>query len=380
MPRVRSARRKILGGLALLVLLGLGALGYWEFFVHDKYLDDPTPPPLSAGDPLSAVEREIARRLEAGRAVKDDSELFERLRQTVPANSKHHPPSRYPARIWFLLFNKELRARINESWLRPTARDREAFAYLTRTLPAAWSLRASPVVRGEQGEARQRLQRRDNVPPALQQAFDTAVKIELRDTPEPWQGVKLLLLGDYTEERGRRLSRPMLRAARDHLGDLQGKAVADVGAGCGPTMEHLRQAVGPEGKVYAVEIDPFMLHVLKSLHKEHAVQAHLGGFFDVRLPPGSVDVITMNGVHLGAGLEEDDYRDKTLPWLKTMARALRPGGLMIIEDQMMELLQMQMVPKVERAGFKKLLLRQGKQDGLDPDQWLAVFKRNSSAN
>lgn len=378
-----NGRLKVIGALTLLVLLGLTTLVVWRLLpvlrVPDSVQLTPAkaaggPPAPVKDDPLGLVEEEIARRLEAGQAIKDDQDLFQRLRSTIPPDARHTPPLSYPARLWFLFFSEQVRAGISE-WLRPSARDREAFAYLTSTLPASWSLRASAVVRGAHGPLRARLQRRDSVPAALRETLDTAIKIKLRRSPEPWQGVKLLLLGDYTEQRGERLSRLVLEMARQHLGDLRGKDMADVGAGCGPTLEQLRQAVGPEGTVTAVEIDPFMAHVLRTLHRDRGVQVLLGTMTDSRLPPGSLDLITMNGVHLGAGLKGNAYQNRTLPWLKTLARALRPGGLMIIEDNVLELLQQQVSPKVERAGFKTLVLRQGSKDGLDPDQWLAVFKR-----
>lgn len=122
-------------------------------------------------------------------------------------------------------------------------------------------------------------------------------------------------------------------------------------------------------------IDPYLTHLLKALHGKQKVQVRLGSKADVGLPAKSVDLIIMNGVHLGAGLSDGAYKDKTLPWLKSMARALRPGGLMVIEDDSVDLLRQQMVPKVERAGFKNLNLIQGAEHGLRPTQWVAAFRR-----
>ena len=122
-------------------------------------------------------------------------------------------------------------------------------------------------------------------------------------------------------------------------------------------------------------MDPFAKHVIEALSHDLNVEVRRGREDDVRLPYESVDIIVMSGVHLGAGLKKLKYSRITLPWLRSMARALRSGGIMIIEDNNMEMLQQQMVKKVEKAGLENLSLRQGRQHGLSTDQWIAVFKR-----
>lgn len=116
-------------------------------------------------------------------------------------------------------------------------------------------------------------------------------------------------------------------------------------------------------------------YLTKALSRGLNVEVRQGRPDDVLLPRQSVDVIVMNGVHLGAGLEDPKYQRLTLPWLRSMTRALRPGGVMVMEDNNMDLLQHDVAGKVERAGLKHIILRQGPKHGLQPDQWVAVFRR-----
>ena len=186
-------------------------------------------PKQAAEDHLAPIEEEIARRLEAGKSVKNDAQLFERLYAAALGY-----PVGYPARLWFLFFDQALIAKVREPELQPSPRDREAFNYLTKVVDPAWSLRVASVSRGLQGPHRERMRRRENIPTALLKPYDAAVRIKLPYPIEPWFGVTTLILGDFQERRGRMLAEPVLRMARKFLGDLKGKVLADVGSGCGP--------------------------------------------------------------------------------------------------------------------------------------------------
>jgi ubiquinone/menaquinone biosynthesis C-methylase UbiE len=80
-----------------------------------------------------------------------------------------------------------------------------------------------------------------------------------------------------------------------------GMTVADVGAGTGYFVPHLARAVGPDGRVLAVDIEPAMLRYVADLAEEqdignvdtvHAQPADTG------LPPSSVDrVLSVNTWH-----------------------------------------------------------------------------------
>ena len=198
-----------------------------------------------------------------------------------------------------------------------------------------------------------------------------------------WSGAAHLMMGSFEEGRGSSYAENALKLAREFLGDLQGKDLADVGSGCGPTLESFRAAIGAKARLFSVETDPFALDVVQALaQNKWAVTTVEGAFDDVRLPEKSVDILIMTGVHFGYGLKGTEYQRITLPWFRSMARALRPGGIMIIDEGAMELLDRfkDMVEKIERAGLKKLAFRIGLKDGLEEGQFVLVFKRPSESD
>src|SRR4029453_17304742 len=64
-------------------------------------------------------------------------------------------------------------------------------------------------------------------------------------------------------ERSEREIEEMPETALDKIGVKEGMTVADVGAGVGYFTVRLGQRVGPKGKVYAVDVQPEMLSILK---------------------------------------------------------------------------------------------------------------------
>ncbi|MBK1648981.1 class I SAM-dependent methyltransferase [Rhabdochromatium marinum] len=110
--------------------------------------------------------------------------------------------------------------------------------------------------------------------------------------------------------------------------DLQpGQVVADVGAGSGFFSLLFAQAVGPTGRVYAVDISqPFLEAIderatqadLSQITTVHNDQQHLG------LPDNSVDLV----------FTADSYHHFEFPhaMLAAIKQALRPGGILAIID------------------------------------------------
>jgi ubiquinone/menaquinone biosynthesis C-methylase UbiE len=73
-----------------------------------------------------------------------------------------------------------------------------------------------------------------------------------------------------------------------------GDHVADIGAGEGYFLPYLADAVGPEGKVYAVEVDPEKVEALEAMVREgghHNVVVVLGELDDPLLPDQGVDLV-----------------------------------------------------------------------------------------
>ncbi len=100
-----------------------------------------------------------------------------------------------------------------------------------------------------------------------------------------------------------------------------GAVVADVGAGTGYFTWRLARAVGPEGRVYAVDIQPEMLERLEARMRTQGVSnvvRVLGAERDPRLPPGQLDLVLL----------VDVYHEFAWPheMLEAICRALKPGG------------------------------------------------------
>src|SRR5262245_1201108 len=73
-----------------------------------------------------------------------------------------------------------------------------------------------------------------------------------------------------------------------------GQRVADIGAGGGYFAVRLADAVGPTGRVYAVDIDPDMIAYLQeraATLADHNVEVILAAAGDPRLPDDGVDLI-----------------------------------------------------------------------------------------
>jgi ubiquinone/menaquinone biosynthesis C-methylase UbiE len=111
------------------------------------------------------------------------------------------------------------------------------------------------------------------------------------------------------------------------LGLKPGMAVADVGAGTGLFTRMFADRVGPEGKVYAVDVSPaFLKHIAGEARKQgqSQIQTVQGTQETVNLPPGSIDVAFLC----------DTYHHVEQPAhvLATIHRALRPGGRLVVVD------------------------------------------------
>lgn len=109
------------------------------------------------------------------------------------------------------------------------------------------------------------------------------------------------------------------------LGVVSGAAVADVGAGDGFFTVRLSRAVGPNGRVYAVDVSP---RVLEKLRKRVAderltnVVVTEGSAWDPRLATATLDAaLIVNSYH-----EMTEYR----AMLMNLRQALKPGGRLVI--------------------------------------------------
>jgi predicted methyltransferase len=106
-----------------------------------------------------------------------------------------------------------------------------------------------------------------------------------------------------------------------------GMAVADIGAGTGLFTRLFAAEVGPQGRVYAVDIArKFVEHVEKT-SKEAGLKNVTGIVCtpnSTELPPNSVDLVFLCDTY-----HHFEYPQKTMASIR---RALRPGGHLILVD------------------------------------------------
>ena len=106
-----------------------------------------------------------------------------------------------------------------------------------------------------------------------------------------------------------------------------GMTVADVGAGTGYFEPHLSRAVGAQGKVLAVDIEPDMVRWIEARAQREGlanVEAVLGQAADPALPAGKVDrVLVVDTWH---------HIDDRVAYAGKLRAALAPGGRVVIVD------------------------------------------------
>jgi FkbM family methyltransferase len=100
----------------------------------------------------------------------------------------------------------------------------------------------------------------------------------------------------------------------------KGEAVADIGAGSGYHALRIAKLVG-DGKVYAVDIQPEMLALVRQRAKKQGlgnVVTVEGAVSDPKLPAGQVDVVLL----------VDVYHEFSHPYemMEKIVQALKPGG------------------------------------------------------
>jgi ubiquinone/menaquinone biosynthesis C-methylase UbiE len=113
----------------------------------------------------------------------------------------------------------------------------------------------------------------------------------------------------------------------DAMGIADASVVADIGAGSGWFTIRLARRVGPQGLVYAEDVQPEMINAItRRVQREGLtnVRAVRGQNSDPRLPPGSLDAILI----VDAYHEVEDR----VTMLKNLARALKPQGRIGVVD------------------------------------------------
>jgi ubiquinone/menaquinone biosynthesis C-methylase UbiE len=177
-------------------------------------------------------------------------------------------------------------------------------------------------------------------------------------------------------DRAERVGEEEPDIAIDAIKIEEGSTVADVGAGSGYMTVRMARKVGPTGKVYANDIQPEMLMLLRQrLAKEKItnVETVLGGVDDPKLPGAMLDLILM----------VDVYHELQQPqaMLRHMREALKPGGRLVLleyrkEDPSIPIrIEHKMAVteaklEIEAEGFKL-----SKVDAVLPRQHILIFTR-----
>jgi len=143
--------------------------------------------------------------------------------------------------------------------------------------------------------------------------------------------------------------------ALDAIGILPGSIVGDVGAGVGYMTARLARRVGPNGKVYANDIQPEMLEQLrKNMAREGIgnVTTVVGAEDDPHLPPNTLDLVLL----------VDVYHEFSKPqaMLRKIRESLKPDGRLVLLEYRKE------DPKVPIREEHKMSVKQVRTE-LEPE-------------
>jgi len=165
----------------------------------------------------------------------------------------------------------------------------------------------------------------------------------------------------------------------DALGIADGSIVADLGAGGGWFTAKLARRVGPNGLVYAEDIQPQMIEAIGGrVQRENLlnVRAVLGSATDPRLPPGIDAVVIVDAYH-----EMED----PVTLLKNVEKSLKPQGRVGVVDFNPggggpgPAPDERVAPATVIAAASAAGLRLISQDAIPPFQFLLVFGKGSSS-
>ncbi len=159
------------------------------------------------------------------------------------------------------------------------------------------------------------------------------------------------------------------------LGVTPGATVADIGAGTGYFLPHLSAAVGPEGRVWALDVEPTMVDYMTRRIEEEGlrnVEARVVQGDDPGLGPGSVDrILIVNTWH---------HVSDRGPYAERLRGALRPGGAVLVVDFTLEAEHgpppsMRLAPEAVLAELRGSGLEARVLDESLPDQYAVLANR-----
>ncbi|BDC51816.1 methyltransferase type 11 [Bryobacterales bacterium F-183] len=167
--------------------------------------------------------------------------------------------------------------------------------------------------------------------------------------------------------------------ALDVLGLKKGMVVADVGAGTGYFSVRMARKVGPEGKVYASDLqEPMLQRLARNMAREKIknVEPVLATEMDPNLPANAIDLILMVDVY-----HEFSYPQEML---RKMRAALRPDGRLVLleyrkEDPSIPIRpEHKMSVKEVKAELEAEGFRLKENIGILPRQHILIFTKATS--
>ena len=216
--------------------------------------------------------------------------------------------------------------------------------------------------------------------PTRQEAHDPELSSEGRSTyfgreiarTMHWSGAEWLLRETRADEENTRL-------LLESLGIREGEAVCDFGCGNGYYTLPFAERVGPNGRVFAVDIQQEMLDMLAERAAERELEnleRVLGDVRDPKLPAASCDLVCMIDVY-----HELSHPESVLARVRA---ALKDGGRLVIVEFRLEdptvpikrrhkMAKSQVLLELAANGF----VLEGEFDGL-PRQHLLRFVRDAA--
>lgn len=153
-------------------------------------------------------------------------------------------------------------------------------------------------------------------PPPAQQEYQGRIIAQTMH----WQGAGWLI-------RNKRDREEATLRMREELKLKPGMSVCDMGSGNGYHTLPIAEAVGQDGKVYAVEVQPEMIAMLKKRAEAKGIthiESIIGEPHDPKLPPASCDMILLVDVYHEFSHPEE--------MLAGMRQALKPDGVIVMVE------------------------------------------------
>ncbi len=133
-----------------------------------------------------------------------------------------------------------------------------------------------------------------------------------------------------------------------------GAVVADVGCGVGTQTLELARAVGPRGKVLAVDIDPGVISFLRHLKGVVPEGARIvpvkSVMNDVSLTRGSVDLAMIHGINFLFAVEGARVPHHAFKLMRSIHRSLKEDGQLLVRSYQPS---QRLAGYLSRCGFKK---------------------------